>query len=116
MAGISLMALFLTVVVWLVSSLPLYFALKLVGKKKGLVTVALVNVAAAMASSIIASFFGFFTGALIGFITLLFVYKWLFKIGWARAFLAWLLQIAIAALLFVFMIVFLGITLFAALI
>ena len=77
------------------SSIPLYFALHLLGSKKaGFVKVVLVNIlAAAIVSSIQASF-GWFAGAL-SFIAVLFVYKEMFELGWLTAFIAWLLEIII---------------------
>jgi len=79
------------------SSIPLYFALHLLGAKKaGFVKVLLVNILAAAIVSGINASFGWFAGAL-SFLAVLFVYKEMFELGWLTAFIAWLLEIIIVA-------------------
>lgn len=86
-----------TIVIFLLSSLPLHFAVKLLGGNTNLLKTALVALIAGIVVAVIQSFFSIW-GGLIAFIILLFIYKGMFDVGWLRAFLIWLIQLAIIVL------------------
>lgn len=99
-----------------VSSVPLYFALRLLGARNaGFIKVVLVNFLVSVIVSAIFSSFGW-TAAVIAFIAVLFVYKVMFELGWLSAFLAWLLTIVIAAVLLGAIVLLFGIAILAVLI
>lgn len=81
------------------SSIPLYFALHLLGARSaGFIKVVLVNILAGAIVAAIDSYFGWFAGV-ISFIAVLFVYKEMFELGWLTAFIVWLLEIIIVAVI-----------------
>ena len=88
-----------TIIIFLLSSLPLHFAVKLWGGETNLLKTALVALIAGIIVSIIQLFFSVW-GGLIAFIILLFIYRTMFDVGWIRSFLVWLMQL-------VFIVVFL---------
>jgi hypothetical protein len=96
-----------TVIVIVLSSVPLYIAVKLMGGHTGILKVIIVNIIVALAVSYITSTFNFWAGAL-SFIVMLFIYKVMFKLSWLKAFLAWILQFIIIALI-IFLLVFFGV-------
>lgn len=112
MALATTLAIFIFVLIWLISAIPLYFALRLVGDREGLIKVAVVNLVAGLVSWFISSFIGSLSGSILGFIGLLFVYKSLFDITWSQAFGAWFLQIVVAIVMFLGAIFLLGIAIF----
>ncbi len=86
----------------LVSSIPLYFALRLMkgkAKKAPFIKVFLVNVLIAAIASAVSSSFGLLSGV-ISFLLALFIYKEMFETDWLTAFLIWLMQIIIVAMIF----------------
>ena len=99
-------------IVFLFSSIPLYFALKMIkgkAKKVSFTKVFLVNILVAAVASAVSSSFGFL-GGVVAFLLALFVYKEMFEIDWLTAFLVWLMQIVIVALIF-WALILLGISL-----
>jgi hypothetical protein len=95
----TLLGVFLVIVI---SSLPLYFAVKVLGGKAGLLKVFLVNIIIAIVIPLILGYFGFSGGivaGIISFLLMLAVYVIFFKIGFIRALLAWLLQLVFIFLL-----------------
>ncbi|MBU4246639.1 MAG: hypothetical protein ABIF85_01985 [Nanoarchaeota archaeon] len=89
-------------IVFIFSSIPLYFALKMIkekAKKISFTKVFLVTILVAAVASAVSSSFGFL-GGVVAFILALFVYKEMFEIDWLTAFLVWLMQIVIVALVF----------------
>lgn len=81
------------------SSVPLYFALRLLrAKKAGFIKVVLVTILASIIVSAILSSSGWLAGSL-AFLAVLFVYKEMFELGWLSAFLAWLLNLVLMAVM-----------------
>ncbi len=96
----------------LFSSIPLYFSLRLIkgkAKKVPFIRVFLVNILVAAIASAVSSSFGLLSGVA-AFLLALFVYKEMFETDWLTAFLVWLLQIVIVAVIF-WVLLFFGISL-----
>ena len=94
--------LLLYILILLVSSLPLYFAVKFLGGQVSLIEVMIVNVIAGGLPTLIALFFSDFIG-LLSFLAIILVYMFFFKITFIRALIAWVLQyilIVLALVLF----------------
>lgn len=89
----TLIGIFLVIVI---SSLPLYFAVKALGGKAGILKVFLVNVIVAVLIPIFIAWLGFNGGmaaTVLSFIAMLLMYVIFFDLGFIKAFLAWLLQL-----------------------
>ncbi|MFC1705003.1 hypothetical protein ACFLZ6_01595 [Nanoarchaeota archaeon] len=98
--GILLTGVILFVLI-VISALPLYIAVKLLGGKASIIKVFIVNIIVGILVPIVNSFINWF-GGLIAFIVLLFIYKKMFDLGWFRAFVAWVLQfIVLVGLIFI---------------
>ena len=96
----------LIIITMVISALPLYFAVKLVRGEAGIVKIILMSFLLSFAAIGAVRFIGLFAG-LFMLIGTLFVYQLAFKISFARAFMAWVLQyvfvfIALAAVLVLF--------------
>lgn len=94
----------LVLFVLVLSALPLYFAVKLIGGEAGIVRIILMSLILSFASFGAANFIGVFAGVFMMFATL-FVYTVAFRISFLKAFIAWILQyvfvfIAIMVVLF----------------
>ena len=87
-----------SILILVVSSIPLYLAVNLLGGRASLLKVILVNLAIGFLDGLITSKFGFLA-TIISFVILLALYKIMFDLGWIRAFFAWILQAALAILL-----------------
>lgn len=97
------LSLFWKIVIVVLSSIPLYFALGIVGAKNaGFFKVVLVNFLVGIVASSISAYFGLFAG-IISFIAMLFIYREMFGIGWLSAFLVWILQIIIIVVIVAFL-------------
>ena len=91
------------VAILIISALPLYFAVKFLGGKATIFKVLMVNLIVGVIGAALDM-------PVIGFVLLLFVYKEVFKMSWLSAFLAWILQFAVAcALLFLALFLSLGV-------
>ena len=91
------------IAILLISALPLYFAVGLLGGKATIFKVPMVNLIVGVIGAALDI-------PIIGFILLLFIYKKVFKMSWLSAFLAWILQFVVAgALLFLASFLSLGI-------
>lgn len=95
---VEFISILVTVIIFILSSLPLYFAVKLLGGNTNLLKTALVALIAGIVVAVIESFFSIW-GGLIAFMLLLFIYKGMFGIGWLRAFLVWVIQLVIIVLI-----------------
>ncbi|VVB59905.1 Uncharacterised protein [uncultured archaeon] len=107
-------SLLLQFLAFLFSSIPLYFALRLIkGKAKNIsfTKVFLVNILVAAIASAVSSSFGILSGVA-AFLLALFVYKVMFEVDWLTAFLVWLLQFVIIVIIAALFIFVLGISLF----
>ncbi|MBW6461927.1 MAG: hypothetical protein K0B07_02680 [DPANN group archaeon] len=92
------------VLILVLASLPLYFAVKFLGGEVTILKVILLNFIVAIIS-------GLLSIPLLGFILLLFIYKKFFELSWLNAFLAWILQFVVGAMLIFIAIFMLGIAL-----
>ena len=95
LTGISLGIILL---VYFVSSLPLYLALKMLGSHAGILTVILVNLGLAGTGLLLSIFLPSFYGVGLALATLI-AYIAFFQVGFLRAIAAWVLQYAIVFLL-----------------
>lgn len=94
----ALLLLLVTLALFLISALPLYFAVKVLGGKAGLFGVLFTNLLVAIVSFIINFLFDTW-GGLFAFVLMIWIYKEFFELGWLRALLAWLLQFVFAVLI-----------------
>ena len=93
------------------SAIPLHIAVKMLEGKSSLFKAIIANIVVAVLSFMISLKMTRFAG-LLSFLALLFVYKIMFRIGWFRASLAWLIQLGIIALFWVAVYMVAGIALF----
>ena len=96
---------------FVLSAIPLHIAIKLLEGKSSLVKAIIANIAVALLSFLIGIKLANYAG-LLSFVVLLFVYKIMFRIGWFRAAIAWLLQLGIIAIFWVIVYWLKGMTLF----
>ena len=96
----SLITTIILLLVLIITSLPLYFSVKLLGGKTTLFIAMMVNLASGVLFFLISKTLPY--GMIIGFVVLLFVYGLSFRLGWIRALLVWLMQ---SVLLFIFVVV-----------
>ncbi|MBW6451434.1 MAG: hypothetical protein K0B02_01775 [DPANN group archaeon] len=94
---------FLIAIVLIISAIPLYFSIKLLGGQASFLKVILVNLAAGLILSVFELILG--VGGILGFVILIFIYKEMFDMTYIGAFLAWLLQFIIALILILIFIV-----------
>ena len=85
-------------IIILFSSIPLYLAARLLGGRTGIIKVIFVNFIAGIIIPLIKEKISFL-GGIIAFIVLLLIYKVLFRVGWIRALLIWIVQFIIIALI-----------------
>jgi hypothetical protein len=97
MAG--LVSFIVTVLIFVISSLPLYFAVRLLGGKTTLIKTVLVSFISGIIVSAIRLRFETF-GAIIAFGILIWIYHEMFRLRWMKALLAWLLQFVFIALFY----------------
>ena len=81
----------LVLLILVISSLPLYFAVKLVGGTTGIVKVILISLILSFASFSAFRFLNMFAGIFM-LVATLFVYSLAFRISLLRSFIAWILQ------------------------
>jgi len=95
MTGIVGIMIYLIILV--ISSIPLYVAVRLLGGKTSLFKVIMVNIVAGIVISALKAAYSSFIWSILVFLTLLYIYKEMFRIGWLRSFFAWLMQFVIFA-------------------
>jgi hypothetical protein len=93
----------------IISSLPLYLAVKLFGGKTSILNVFLTNILVGIVSIVLMKIFGL--GSLIVLLFTIILYSIIFEMGLIRSFFAWFIQYIIAALLVAAAILILGISL-----
>lgn len=93
------------IIIWIISAIPLNLAVKLIGGKSSIIKVIFVNFLVAVASALLYQTFGLFA-VIFSFLAMLLIYKIMFKIGWFRAFLAWILQFILVAIFVVVLLMF----------
>ncbi len=92
-----------------ISSLPLYFAVKILGGDASIIKVFFTNLIVGLIGFGLTSMFGL--GSLLILIVTVFLYMFIFDLGIIRAIIAWLLQYVIAAVLFAFILIVFGVEL-----
>lgn len=90
----------LYILVVVISAIPLNIAVKMLGGRSSLIKVIFANFLIAILSYLIQHYIGFFVG-FFSFIVMLFVYKKMFRMGWLRTLIAWLLQYILIAIFLV---------------
>ncbi len=86
--------------IFLLSAVPLYFAVKFLGGKTTLIKAAIVNFIGGIIISVFQSYRAFW-GSIIAFVLLVWVYHEVFRLKWWKAFLVWLVQALIVILIYV---------------
>ena len=81
------------ILIIVISALPLYFSVKLVGGRTTIFQALLINLFASFVVAFISVVFPF--GALLSFIILIWIYHEFFKIKWVKALFVWLCQIIV---------------------
>ena len=84
---------------FIVSALPLHFAVKFFGGKTNVIKTLVVMLFGSFLVSLVRGTLGIF-GGLAAFVVLIWLYRISFHLGWAKAILVWLLQFVILALFF----------------
>jgi len=97
--ALTLITVIVLIIIYLLSSIPLWLAVKVLGGEGGLLKVTLINVLSGIIPFILAITIGE-TAFLVLIVTIL-VYKFFFHLGILRAFFAWLLQYVFAFILVV---------------
>lgn len=103
----SVISIILMVLIFLISAIPLHLAVRLLGGRTSIPWAALANLIAGITGAIAYVFIAKYA-AIAAFVILLIVYKFMFSLGWTRAFLAWLLQGVIIILLYMLFFVLLA--------
>ena len=88
-------------IIFALSSIPLFLSVKALKGKTTFGEVILVNIIAAVIIAVV-NHFAFIWGGILAFILILLVYKAVFEFGWGKALLAWFLQFVIVAILIAF--------------
>ena len=94
----ALIKILLLVLVFAISSIPLFLAVKAFGGKTEFREVIIVNIISAIIISILNQIF-FVWGGLISFLFVIVLYKGVFDLTWWKSILAWFLQFIIMMIL-----------------
>jgi hypothetical protein len=106
--GLGLTVILIIILVWVATSLPLFFAAKMMGGDASLFKVFLTNTLITLASLAAAWFFGF--GGLFVFLLSIPIYMLMFQLGFLKAIFALLIQYILAIILAYAIIIFFGLT------
>jgi hypothetical protein len=87
----------------ILTAIPLYLAVKLLGGRAIFVNAVLVNIVTGILTSFLRSGYGFL-GLILGFFVTLWIYREVFRLIWIKAFLVFILQ----AIIMFFVILFIG--------
>ncbi|MBI2208972.1 hypothetical protein HYU50_05760 [Candidatus Woesearchaeota archaeon] len=93
-----LIILFAIMLVFIIASLPLYFAIKFLGGKTTLFKAVIVNLFAGFLILLIHIYFKTY-GSIIAFLSLVLVYRESFRLKWWKAFFVWLVELFFVFLL-----------------
>lgn len=99
-----------SIIIFIVSAIPLNIAVRLLGGKSSFLKAILVNLIVGTAGYFISTKIKFFA-TILSFIVLLLIYKVMFRIGWLRALLAWVVQLVIIGIFWLAVFFLLGIML-----
>ncbi|MCA9478660.1 MAG: hypothetical protein KC535_05930 [Nanoarchaeota archaeon] len=103
-------ALLIIIAAFIIASLPLHIAVKLLGGKSSIIKAILVNVISGIVVGAIYAFLPF--ASIIAFIALIWLYHEIFRLRWFKAFLAWIIQITLSFLLILLLGIIFGASLF----
>lgn len=106
--GLGLTVILVIILVWIATSLPLFFAVKMMGGDASLFKVLLTNTLITLASLAATWFFGF--GGLFVFLLIIPTYMLMFQLGFFKAIFAWLIQYVLAIVIAYAVIIFFGLT------
>lgn len=95
----------ITILAFLISGIPLFIAVNLLGGKTGILKTAIVLFLSGLIVAAVQSYVDTL-GGLVAFIVMIFLYKEAFRLGWLGAFFAWLLQFVILAIIAIIFLVF----------
>lgn len=99
MLGALFWAMVVLVLAFIISSLPLYFAVKALGGKTSLFKTMMVTLISGIIFAAVKARFSF--GWLLAFFILIWIYHEFFRLRWGKAFIAWILQFIFIALFYV---------------
>lgn len=92
----------LMILLFIISALPLHFAVKLLGGKSSILKAFIITLISGFVVSIPKLVFDSW-GGIIGMFLLIWIYREVFRLKWLKAFLAWILQMIF---IFVFSLIF----------
>jgi hypothetical protein len=99
MLGALFWAMAILILAFIISSLPLYFAVKALGGKTTLLRTMMVTLISGIIFAAVKARFSF--GWLLAFFILIWIYREFFRLRWGKAFVAWILQFIFIALFYV---------------
>ena len=94
----NIVGILISVLIFIVSGVPLHLAIKLFGGDTTILKTALVIFISGIIVNFVRTFAGLI-GGILSFIVMIWIYKVSFDLGWIRAFLAWITQFLIIALI-----------------
>lgn len=100
-----LIKLLILVAILVVSAIPLNLAVKLLGGRSSILKVIAANILAGVLGYLILVYVGEYV-AILSFIAMILIYRSMFRMGWIRSMLAWLLQFVIIAIIIVVLLLF----------
>lgn len=106
MAIAALRAFLLGFVLFMLSSLPLHFSVKLLGGKTSILKTMLVVFVSGIIVTAIQNYVQLI-GGLIAFLVLIWIYHEIFRLKWFKAFAAWLLQFVFIVIIYLLAAIFL---------
>jgi len=98
MLGVLVISIIVLFVVFLVSALPLYFAVKTLGGKTTLFKAGVIMFLTGLLAAFIKSIFN--NGWIIAFLLLVVIYRESFKLKWWKAFIVWFIQLLFMAIFY----------------
>ena len=107
-------SLLIIIAIFIISALPLYFAVKFLGGRTKLWKTIIINILAGIVLLIINTLVPVI-GGIVAFVIILMMYMYFFRIGFLRAILVWVLEIILVAI-FWFIGTILGIGILASMI
>jgi hypothetical protein len=97
MVDALIISILVIILLFVISALPLYLAVKVLGGKTNIIKTILVMIVAGILTAIITAIFPF--GGIIAFILLIWIYHEMFRLKWIKALIAWVLQLIFIFLL-----------------
>ena len=97
-----------TLALFVISAIPLWLAVNVLGGRAGIIRVILVNILVGLVAVMVRALLNTWAG-LVAFVLMIWIYKDFFRMSWIRALLAWLLQFVFAAILIILTILVFGV-------